>query len=122
MSQRLEHGHPPHPPLSVEEALERLSQRLAWYGPTMLRVGRIVTVGQELLTAEIVSGSGKVVRKFQIDRRTGVMRLIDGFAKAALITHPVEPSTGRAAESVMPCTPSLAGAKKPAFLSRHVAN
>lgn len=57
--------------LTIKEALNRLSQRLAWYGPETLQVGRINSVGETLLSVEIMTQAGQVVRQMELDRSTG---------------------------------------------------
>ena len=57
--------------LTIKEALDRLSRRLAWYGPETLRVGRICAVNETFLTVEIMSQSGQIVREMEVDRSTG---------------------------------------------------
>ena len=110
MSQNLVDRRQPPRPLTVEEALERLSQRLAWYGPTVFKVGRIVILGETQLMAEIVSTSGKVIRKLEIDRSTGAMRLVDGFTKAALMIDPFETNRSGPMKYLIPHELGSAGA------------
>lgn len=81
-------------PLTIKEALGRVSQRLAWYGPQTLRVGRIIAVGEALLLTEITTKSGQVVRQMEVDRSTGEMRLVDGFSRTGLVVNPLEITLG----------------------------
>lgn len=119
MSQNVIDRRQPQRRLTVREALERLSQRLAWYGPETLRVGRIITAGETLLMAEIVSAAGKVVRQLEVDRSTGEMRLVNGSTRIALAINPLETDRGGAMRHLMLCELSLAETANDNVLNSH---
>jgi len=59
--------------LAVDDVKHILEHRLQWQGFTNLRVGDIAEKDDDTLTAEVVTGEGTLVQRFEVNRHTGAM-------------------------------------------------
>jgi hypothetical protein len=69
------------PPAAQEEMTpERvrawLDRQLAWHGNARLKIGQIVSAGEDTITAEIVTVDGALVQKLAFNRYPGLVRQI----------------------------------------------
>jgi hypothetical protein len=69
------------PPAAQEEMTpERvrawLDRQLAWHGNPRLKIGQIVSAGEDTITAEIVTVDGSLVQKLAFNRYPGLVRQI----------------------------------------------
>jgi hypothetical protein len=63
--------------ISVAGARGWLERKLDWHGNPRLKLGEVVAVDDNTITAEIVTREGSLVQKLAIDRHSGFMRQID---------------------------------------------
>ena len=59
--------------LAADDVKHILEHRLQWQGFTNLRVGDIAEKDDDTLTAEVVTGEGTLVQRFEVNRHTGAM-------------------------------------------------
>lgn len=67
----------PAPPLlSVDDVTYNLERLLAARDNPHLKLGTVVEKDAETLTGEIVTTDGSLVERYEVDKRTGVARLV----------------------------------------------
>jgi hypothetical protein len=67
-------GHALPHDLAAAEVRHILGHHLAWQGNPNLKLGEVKEANDDTITAEIVTRDGSLVRRFEIDRHTGMMR------------------------------------------------
>ena len=60
--------------LTARQVRQVFEHRLSWDGNPNLRLGEVTEADEDTITAEIVTKDGSLVRRFEVDRHTGLFR------------------------------------------------
>ena len=60
--------------LSADDVRNRMEAMIAWHGNENLKVGDVQETDEDTITGDIVTQDGSLVRRFQVDRNTGMMQ------------------------------------------------
>ncbi len=60
--------------LSADDVKHMMEHRLTWQGNPNLKLGKVEEKDADTIVAEIVTGDGSVVQRFQVNRHTGWMQ------------------------------------------------
>lgn len=60
--------------LSADDVRNRMEAMIAWHGNENLKVGDVQETDEDTITGDVVTQDGSLVRRFQVDRNTGMMQ------------------------------------------------